>query len=155
MVKNIECTNLTDKLNLIIYYPRNTIKNVVRRSNNSQNYTDPETNQYHIWVQLLHWRLVRPIKSWYIKVHWRPIKWSYYVTRILISIATTTLSRRLTMHRVSGRPNSVPSTHYASSLRGTQLCPVDSLCIEPPGDPNQIPHNKHPQNGTKPRIIGQ
>ena len=35
VMNNIECTKLTDKQNLIIYYPRNTINNLVSRNNNS------------------------------------------------------------------------------------------------------------------------
>ena len=35
VMNNIECTNLADKLNLIIYYPRNITNDLASRNNNS------------------------------------------------------------------------------------------------------------------------
>ena len=101
-MNNIECTKLTDKLNLIIYYPRNTINNLVSRNNNSLKLpTLKQTNIIYEYSCCIGDCELQ--------------KCSY------IGMTTTTLSRRLTIHLASGGPKSHTTNTHKIALTREQL----------------------------------
>ena len=102
VMNNIECTKLTDKLNLIIYYPRYTINNLDSRNNNSRKLpTLKQTNIIYEYSCCIGDCELQKCLS--------------------IGMTTTTISRRLTMHIASGGPKSDTTKIHKTAQTWEQL----------------------------------
>ena len=100
-MNNVECTKLTDKLNLIIYYPRKTVNNLVSRNNNSPK--------------------LPTLKQTNIIYEYSCCIWDCELQKCSYIGMTSTLSRHLTMYLASGGPKSHTTNIHKTALTREQL----------------------------------
>ena len=99
---NVKCNRETDKLQLIIYYKSNTIKNLVSRKNLTPK--QPELKRTNV------------IYEYKCNVEDCELRSCSY-----IGMTTTTLSRRLTMHLANGGPKTHTSNHHNMQITREML----------------------------------